>query len=148
MNKLTADKARHILAGLKENAEYAGPSIRDEYMMQALEIALPVLEQQESQCQKCAGTGMADSGGNQPWGEPILIECDCQLEQQGQSDGWIEWKGGDCPVSSETEVQVRMRDGFIGVAPACTFRWNLAAHDQFPAADIIAYRVVKHQEGE
>jgi len=48
MNKLTADKAKQIIAGLKENAAYAGPSIRDEYMMQALEIALPVLEQQES----------------------------------------------------------------------------------------------------
>lgn len=52
MNKLTANKARHILAGLKENAEYAGPSIRDEYMMQALEIALPVLEQQEKSASK------------------------------------------------------------------------------------------------
>lgn len=29
------------------------------------------------ECPKCAGTGLADSGGVQPWGEPILIECDC-----------------------------------------------------------------------
>ncbi|MDK1308290.1 DUF551 domain-containing protein [Cronobacter sakazakii] len=28
-------------------------------------------------CQKCGNTGLADSGGVQPWGEPILIECDC-----------------------------------------------------------------------
>ena len=28
-------------------------------------------------CQKCGGTGMADSGGVQPWGEPIEIPCDC-----------------------------------------------------------------------
>lgn len=28
-------------------------------------------------CPKCGDTGMADSGGVQPWGEPILIECDC-----------------------------------------------------------------------
>lgn len=54
---------------------------------EALEIALPVLEQQESQCQKCGGTGMADSGGTQPWGEPILIECDCQFEQQEKAPG-------------------------------------------------------------
>lgn len=31
-------------------------------------------------CPKCGGTGMADSGGVQPWGEPIEIECDCQFE--------------------------------------------------------------------
>ncbi|EMH2077945.1 hypothetical protein N0P37_005372, partial [Citrobacter freundii] len=29
-------------------------------------------------CPKCNDTGMADSGGVQPWGEPILIECDCR----------------------------------------------------------------------
>lgn len=28
-------------------------------------------------CPKCGNTGLADSGGVQPWGEPILIECDC-----------------------------------------------------------------------
>ncbi|WP_242633959.1 hypothetical protein [Atlantibacter hermannii] len=29
-------------------------------------------------CPKCGGTGMADSGGVQPWGEPIEIPCDCR----------------------------------------------------------------------
>lgn len=28
-------------------------------------------------CPKCGATGMADSGGVQPWGEPIEIPCDC-----------------------------------------------------------------------
>ncbi|EME2041099.1 hypothetical protein VWW14_004330, partial [Cronobacter sakazakii] len=28
-------------------------------------------------CPKCGNTGLADSGGVQPWGEPILIDCDC-----------------------------------------------------------------------
>ncbi|WP_313471267.1 hypothetical protein [Atlantibacter hermannii] len=36
----------------------------------------------EPVCPKCGGTGMADSGGFQPWGEPILIECDCQAAPQ------------------------------------------------------------------
>lgn len=31
-------------------------------------------------CPKCNDTGLADSGGVQPWGEPILIECDCRTE--------------------------------------------------------------------
>ncbi|MDX7389730.1 hypothetical protein [Citrobacter freundii] len=58
-------------------------------------------------CPKCNDTGMADSGGVQPWGEPILIECDCRASMlqaepvsnrdelpldylQGQKDG-LEW---------------------------------------------------------
>lgn len=51
-------------------------------MVEALEIALPILEQQEqeSRCQQCGGTGWA--GGNRPWGEPVTVECDCQFEQQ------------------------------------------------------------------
>ena len=32
-------------------------------------------------CQKCNDTGMTDSGGAQPWGEPIEIECDCGAAQ-------------------------------------------------------------------
>lgn len=28
-------------------------------------------------CPKCDDTGLADSGGTQPWGDPILIPCDC-----------------------------------------------------------------------
>lgn len=36
----------------------------------------------EPVCPKCGGTGMADSGGVQPWGEPIFIECDCHAAPQ------------------------------------------------------------------
>ena len=32
-------------------------------------------------CQKCNDTGMTDSGGTQPWGEPIEIECECLAAQ-------------------------------------------------------------------
>lgn len=39
-----------------------------------------IVEEVMSECPKCNGTGMADSGGVQPWGEPILIECDCVME--------------------------------------------------------------------
>ena len=40
-----------------------------------------IVEEVMSKCQKCNNTGMADSGGVQPWGEPILIECDCVMEE-------------------------------------------------------------------
>ncbi|GEM_PF-3087248 len=32
------------------------------------------------ECPKCNGTGMMDSGGVQPWGEPIQVVCDCRYE--------------------------------------------------------------------
>ncbi len=47
MKKLTSDTASALLARLKENASYVQPTIHEGYMMQALEIAMPVLEQQE-----------------------------------------------------------------------------------------------------
>ncbi|EPJ4169905.1 hypothetical protein R2538_004777 [Citrobacter freundii] len=35
-------------------------------------------QSKQMSCPKCNDTGMADSGGVQPWGEPILIECACR----------------------------------------------------------------------
>ncbi|MFA2382721.1 DUF551 domain-containing protein [Escherichia coli] len=52
-------------------------------------------QSKQMSCPKCNDTGMADSGGVQPWGEPILIECDCRaaMLQDGSypvtPDGWI-----------------------------------------------------------
>lgn len=48
-----------------------------------------------SKCPKCNGTKMADSGGVHPWGEPILIECDCIIEEamtdmRKQFESWLE----------------------------------------------------------
>jgi hypothetical protein len=31
-------------------------------------------------CPRCDDTGLADSGGSHPWGEPISIPCDCKEE--------------------------------------------------------------------
>ncbi|UVD32763.1 hypothetical protein [Pseudomonas phage PH826] len=36
----------------------------------------------EAACLKCGGSGHADSGGVQSWGEPISIPCDCLTEQE------------------------------------------------------------------
>lgn len=38
------------------------------------------------QCPKCNGTGMVDSGGTQPWGEPIEIECDCRQQDANTAE--------------------------------------------------------------
>lgn len=150
MNKLTAELLQQLKSAAQEEimcreASDTSDAWQDlaspENILALIEISLPVLEQQESQCQKCAGTGMADSGGNQPWGEPILIKCDCQLEQQEQSDGWIEW-GGECPTDIRDRVDIKLRDyGQFTDRVSGRLNW-----EQFGVStDIIAYRVVEHE---
>lgn len=56
-------------------------------------------------------------------------------------DGWIEWRGGVCPVDGETMVVVKFSDGSMHKkpTPALTYRWtNEKCH-----GDIIAYCVVR-----
>lgn len=31
-------------------------------------------------CERCWGSGTRDTGGFQPWGEPILEDCDCHID--------------------------------------------------------------------
>lgn len=40
----------------------------------------PSIHAVPDECPKCDGTGMMDSGGVQPWGEPIQVVCDCRYE--------------------------------------------------------------------
>lgn len=66
-------------------------------------IALGSLEAEAVACPKCNGTGMADSGGVQPWGEPINVPCDCTAPpapvsvpepiKRNDADGWWMYKG-------------------------------------------------------
>lgn len=37
-------------------------------------------------CPKCGDTGLADSGGVQPWGEPISVPCDCTITAAPEQD--------------------------------------------------------------
>jgi hypothetical protein len=62
--------------------------------------------------------------------------------------GWIDWPGGDCPVSNATKVMVRLRDGAKSVAPASAdgYRWSATISGGGGGGggggDIVAYRVV------
>lgn len=52
---------------------------------------------------------------------------------------WIEFEGGECPVDTETLVQVRLRSGDDdGMGEAGLWRWD----DSGSSGDIVAYRVV------
>lgn len=85
MNKLTADRCRDRIASLKRNRRVFGLAMDSELYLKALEIALPVLEQQEKVCQKCDGSGAMDSG-TQMWGDTVYVDCDCVVEQQEKGD--------------------------------------------------------------
>ncbi len=58
-------------------------------------------------------------------------------------DKWTEWTGGECPVSGDTKVIVRLRDGDEDEpCEAFAYRWNHGVgHESL--CDIIAYKVVK-----
>jgi hypothetical protein len=101
MKKLTAEKCRQLLDSLNSN----GMSILEGYYVEALQIALPILEQQE------------------------------------QADrGWIEWRGGECPVRPNLIVETKWDDGDIITQPAGKPDWK---HDS--VVNIIAYRIIPEQ---
>lgn len=54
--------------------------ITDDEIMELARIALASLEAEAVARPKCKGTGMADSGSVQPWGEPINVPCDCTAQ--------------------------------------------------------------------
>lgn len=54
------------------------------------------------------------------------------------SDGWIEWNGGECPVPYDALVEVKFRNGRTNANPADVQRWQ----DCTEPWSIIAYRVL------
>jgi hypothetical protein len=55
---------------------------------------------------------------------------------------WIEWRGGDQPVSDGTLVLYRMLNGDEGEDNAEWVRWKHIGH----FSDIIAYRLVNNAQ--
>lgn len=70
MNKLTAEVARQDLNHLKSWIETCGISMKEERYMKALEIALPILEQQE----RGEGEWIEWGGGVMPVSGPAMVE--------------------------------------------------------------------------
>lgn len=61
------------------------------------------------------------------------------------SGGWIEWNGGACPVPENTNVHVKLREGYFSkeVYTADQYRWQHLGGDD---SDIVAYKVVKEYD--
>lgn len=76
-----------------------------------------------STCERCNGSGFEDSGGVQPWGEPILVECECRLmernmdesrKQRDEFEKWWEDEGWDKKLSNVQGVMFnRIKTGMF-----------------------------------
>lgn len=82
------------------------------------------------------------------------IVAETAVQGESDSDGWIEWKGGEQPVEYGTLIDVKFRDGMemfaapVGVTtddfPRHVLDWS---HDD-RRGDIIAYRLRKPEQAE
>lgn len=54
---------------------------------------------------------------------------------------WIAWNGGECPVSPETEVIVKLRDTESTCYPIEANYFDWSNSDSY--CDIIAYKIIK-----
>ena len=52
---------------------------------------------------------------------------------------WIEWSGGDCPVTPETQIEAEFRCGTTDIGAAQYFKWS---HGLATGYDIMRYRIV------
>jgi hypothetical protein len=71
--------------------------------------------------------------------EPQILEP----EVEGDT-GWIEWKGGECPVDEDVRVEVQLRDGDFGKCEAGGWLWTWS--EDYSEGDIIRYRVTEEEE--
>lgn len=82
------------------------------------------------------------------------ITADRELTVDQESSDWIEWAGGECPVTRDTRVEVKYRDGLTNEGPGGSWlAGELADHGDWwkhegslfsgHDCDIIAYRVVR-----
>ncbi len=56
-------------------------------------------------------------------------------------DGWIEFGGGQCPISEDRYIEVKFRNDEIESGYALNYDWEWMADDA--DNDIVAYRIEK-----
>lgn len=140
MNKLTAEKCREHIGWFKEYQRHGLIQENELDYLEALEIALPVLEQQEAKKKVSLREGIEAS-------RKLIAELGgynfeaLRAEQQEKGDGWIYWGGGECPVKGDTVLETRWSDGDTVINRADDMMW--AHHAKH--CNLIAYRVVQQE---
>lgn len=64
-------------------------------------------------------------------------------EPQPDADGWIPWKGGECPVDEKVLVEVKLRSGSAWIDQEAQMGADWLWDHYGGPDDIIAYRLVK-----
>lgn len=83
------------------------------------------------------------------YAETIITRDQYEAALAAKNDGWIEWGGGECPVSNSTMVEVRYRDGQLRPSlRADSYWWGHGYSFVATDAEIIAYRLRQPQEAE
>ncbi|UBB12378.1 hypothetical protein [Pantoea eucrina] len=113
MNKLTAEVARRDIGHLREHqaSPKIGLSLREELYLQALEIALPMLEKQEK-----GNDGWIEWGGGRPPVKPDVMVCVRYRkgkEKEPDTAGHYYWNHTNSPVDI-IAYQVIENDGREG----------------------------------
>jgi hypothetical protein len=69
-----------------------------------------------------------------------------RLKEEHEENEWIEWEGGECPISLKTRVYVRYRSRITCqiARPAYDYFWEHEGID----SDIIAYKVIQKEGGK
>lgn len=90
------------------------------------------------------------------WHQTILSRDEYfHLYPVPDADGWIAWKGGECPVDEGVVIDVKFRNGTVQTACAArcdkspnhrywTWIWSHSGHE----SDIIAYRLHKPEQAK
>lgn len=165
MNKLTAEIARMDIGHLREHQAnpHVGLSLREEKYLQALEIALPVLEQQVvvpdrwrlvpvEPTEEMISAGDLYMDGLSRLGDAyeamLAAAPQPSTTPQIDNDGWLHWNGEMAlpPVDSDVRVEIKRRNGEATERQAKCFAWrNSPVKSEF---DIIAYRVIENDGRE
>ena len=91
-------------------------------------------------------------GNLDPDANGIFAIADAVLSAEGEKDapkddGWIEWKGGECPVPGDTMVEVLLREETATTGEAMEagkYSWgHFGEGNRYADHDIVSYRVVK-----
>lgn len=86
MKKLTAEKCRELIASMKAPQQHNDLTLLGDYHLQALEIALPILERQESGCEICGGNCQLEINHGE-MGIELMICQKCAGFEQQESEG-------------------------------------------------------------
>ena len=59
---------------------------------------------------------------------------------------WIDWPGGEQPVSDKTLIEIRLRDGTTGQGRARRWWWRRERNFSKNSYDLVAYRMVRDDD--